>query len=252
VRALKSPAGQNQLIASLPGKDRRRLLASCDQVELTLADVLWEPGTRIRHVFFPIDMCISQLLPVNGRTGLELALVGSEGMLGVPLVLGTNVSLLGAVVRSSGTALRLSAASFSREYYLSAHLQRSLNRYIYVLMAQLARSAACMNFHVLDARLARWLLMTQDRVHSNEFHLTHELLAKMLGVRRVGITNAAGLLQKRRLVRYSRGEITVLDRIGLEGASCACYEDAKQVYSRAFAKGQRKVRKYSEPLSRPL
>lgn len=210
------------------------MVANSDEVELTLADALWVPERRIRHVYFPVDSCVSQLIPVDGHPSLEVALVGNEGMLGVPVLLGIAVAPLRAVVQSSGVALRMTAAAFRREHELSAALRRGLNRYVYVLMAQLARSAACMSFHGLDARLARWLLMTHDRAHSDEFHLTHELLAQMLGVRRVGITNAAGLLQKRKLVSYSRGDITVLNRMGLEAASCACYQDAKDTYERTL------------------
>jgi hypothetical protein len=210
------------------------LVANSDKVELTLADALWVPETRIRHVFFPVDSCVSQMIPVDSHPGLEVALVGNEGMLGVPVLLGIAVAPLRAVVQSSGVALRMTAAAFRREHGLSPALRRGLNRYVYVLMAQLARSAACMSFHGLDARLARWLLMTHDRAHSDEFHLTHELLAQMLGVRRVGITNAAGLLQKRKLVSYSRGDITILNRAGLEAASCECYQDAKDTYERTL------------------
>jgi CRP-like cAMP-binding protein len=151
-------------------------------------------------------------------------------MVGVPLMLGVDVSPLRAVVQGSGTALRMTAASFLREVESSLALRRKLHRYLYVLLTQLAQTAACNRFHVLDARLARWLLMTQDRAHSNEFHLTHEVLAQMLGVRRVGVTNAAGLLQEQKLVRYSRGNITVLDRVGLEAVSCGCYRAVKDTY----------------------
>jgi CRP-like cAMP-binding protein len=228
--ATKNTAGANRLIAALPRKDRQRVIANCDEVQLTLADYLWVPAKRIRHVYFPIDSCISQTIPVDGRAGVDVALVGDEGMLGVPLVLGIDVSPLRAVVQSSGIALRMTAAAFRREQRLSPALRRGLNRYIYVLMAQLARSAACMSFHGVNARLARWLLMSHDRAHSNEFYLTHELLAKILGVRRVGITNAAGLLQKRKLVSYRRGHITILNRAGLEACSCECYQDAKNAY----------------------
>jgi CRP-like cAMP-binding protein len=226
---IRAPA-VNLLLTNLPRKDRQHLLASCEQVELTLADVLCEPAARIQHVYFPADSFISLVIPVNSHASLEVELVGNEGMVGVPLMLGVDVSPLRAVVQGSGTALRMTAASFLREVESSLALRRKLHRYLYVLLTQLAQTAACNRFHVLDARLARWLLMTQDRAHSNEFHLTHEVLAQMLGVRRVGVTNAAGLLQEQKLVRYSRGNITVLDRVGLEAVSCGCYRAVKDTY----------------------
>jgi CRP-like cAMP-binding protein len=222
----------NCLVAALPSRDRRRLLAACEEVELIIGDVLYEPAERIRHVYFPVDGFISLLIPVDGRASLEVELVGDEGLLGVSLALGVDVAPLQALVQGSGAALRISAAAFRRELASSPALRRSINRYIYVLMAQLAQASVCTRFHVLDARLARWLLMTHDRAHSNQFHLTHEFLAQMLGVRRVGITNAAGLLQKRKLVSYSRGDIKILDRRGLEAASCGCYRTARATYER--------------------
>ena len=231
-RPLKRAPVANRLLAALPEKDLQRLLARCEHVELNFADVLCEPAERIRHVYFPADSFISLVIPVDGRASLEVELVGSEGLLGVPLMLGVDVSPLRAVVQGSGTALRLNAAAFRRELGSSLALRQILHRYLYVLITQLAQTAACNRFHVLDARLAHWLLMTHDRAHSNEFHLTHEVLAQMLGVRRVGITNAAGLLQKRNLVRYSRGNITILDRAGLEAVSCGCYRAVKDTYER--------------------
>lgn len=221
----------NHLLATLRSKDRRQLIAACDEVELVYGDVLWKPQSRIRNVYFPLDGFISRLVPVNGRKNLELALVGNEGMLGIPLVLGVNSSTLQALVQGSGGALRMSAASFRRELKQRPALRKQLNRYIYVLQAQLALTAACISFHSLDLRLAQWLLMTHDRADFGSFHLTHKFLAQMLGVRRVGITNAAGLLQKQKLLRYSRGEITILNRAGLEKASCVCYQASKDVYA---------------------
>jgi CRP-like cAMP-binding protein len=210
------------------------MLENCQQVDLTFADVLWEPGERIRHVYFPLDSIISLLIPVDGHENLEVRLIGNEGMLGVSPMLGIDVSPLPAVVQGSGAALRMTAASLRREQESNPALQRVLNRYTYVLLEQLAQATACISFHVLEARLARWLLMTHDRAHSNEFHLTHELLAQMLGVRRVGVTNAAGSLQKRKLVSYTRGEVTILDRVGLEAVSCKCYGATNDTYERVF------------------
>ena len=231
-RAMRRGPAPNLLLVALPRKDRQHLLTSCEQVELTLGDVLCEPGESIRHVYFPADSFISLVIPVSARASLEVELVGNEGMVGIPLMLGIDHSPLRVVVQGAGTALRMDAASFRRELEFSVALRQLLHRYTYVLLAQLAQTAACNRFHVLDARLARWLLMTHDRAHANEFHLTHEVLAQMLGVRRVGVTNAAGLLQKRNLVSYSRGNITVLDRAGLEAVSCGCYRTVQDTYER--------------------
>jgi CRP-like cAMP-binding protein len=221
---------ENHLIASLPRKERLRLQALCEPVRLVLAEVLCEPGIPTRHVYFPTEGFISLVAQIDGRPALEVGMVGREGMLGAHLALGVVTAPLHALVQGAGAAWRIATPAFRAELARSVPLQRGLNRYLYVLMAQLAASAACLRFHQIGPRLARWLLMTQDRAHADQFHVTHEFLSYMLGVRRVGITAAAGLLQRGGLIEYRRGELTVLDRTGLEAAACGCYAVDRKAY----------------------
>jgi len=222
----------NRLLEALPSSDRRRMLAGSESVKLVFADVLYSPGERLSHVYFPTSSFISLIMPVDDVTSLEVGLVGNEGMFGIPLVLGIDVSPLRAVVQGEGLALRMDAAPFCHELGRSQALQREMNRYVFVHMSQLAQTAACTRFHVVEARLARWLLMTQDRARASTFHITQEFMALMLGVRRVGVTKAARSLQTRGLIHYSRGDITVLDRRGLKSASCGCYKADREAYAR--------------------
>lgn len=220
----------------MSSKERQHFIEGCTPVELTLADILFEPGERIRYVYFPTESFISLITTIDTDASLEVGLVGNEGMLGISLILGVNVSPLRAVVQGAGKALRMDAEPFQRELEQNPVLQRELKRYLHVMVSQLAQTAACTHFHVLEERLARWLLMTQDRANSDTFHITHKFLAYMLGVRRVGVTNAATALQNRNLIQYSRGNIKIIDRKGLEAASCGCYAANITNYSKMIGK----------------
>lgn len=222
---------KNHLIERLPRKDRLHLLGSCEPVELVLSDVLCDSGKPTDYVYFPTAGFISLIATNAGLPGIEVGMVGAEGMLGVQVVLGVPIAPLHALVQGPGKAWRIGAVAFKLELEGSAALQRSMNRYLYVLMAQLAVSVACLRFHQIGPRLARWLLMSQDRARSDSFHVTHEFLAYMLGVRRVGITGAAGALQSEGLIEYHRGDFKVLNRQGLEAAACSCYAVDRKAYA---------------------
>jgi CRP-like cAMP-binding protein len=223
---------ENHLIERLPRKDRQHLLALCEPVELVLSQVLCEAGQATHHVYFPINGYISLMAVIDGHPGLEVGMVGREGMLGAPLSLGATTAPLRALVQGAGSAWRVSSADFTGELRRSTALQNGLDRYLYVRIAQLASAATCLHYHLIGPRLARWLLMSHDRAHADHFHVTHEFLAYMLGVRRVGVTVAAGELQRAGLIAYRRGEVRLLDRGGLEAAACSCYASDRQAYAR--------------------
>ncbi len=203
-------------------------------VSLTFGDILQEVEP-IRHVYFPVDCLVSLFAQLADRPVVEVGLVGSEGMVGVPLALGVRSSPVQALVQGSGTALRMKAASFEREFRRNGALQAGVYRYIHLLMGQFSQTAACNALHAIEARCARWLLMTRDGVKSDEFDLTHEFLARMLGVRRVGVTVAAGDLQRQGLIEYSRGHITILDAEKLEERACECYRVVRTLYEKESA-----------------
>jgi CRP-like cAMP-binding protein len=226
----KQAPASNSLLAALPSKEYRQLSRDLEQVALNYGEVLYEPGKQIKHVYFPNDSIVSLLTLVDRHQALEVGLVGREGMVGVPLALEISISPVRALVQGTGTALRMAAAAFLKAFRQSNALQRELHHYTYSLMVQITQTAACNRFHVVEARLARWLLMTHDRIHANPFQLTQEFLSQMLGVRRVGVTKAARALRDLGLISYSRGNITILDRKGLEAASCTCYEIVKDMH----------------------
>jgi CRP-like cAMP-binding protein len=234
VKTAKRAAATNRLLAGLPDLDRRRLLGRSTSIEIATADVLYESGKRIHDVYFPTGGSVSLITTLRGHDRLEVGLVGDEGMLGTSLVLGVTIAPSLALVQDPGTAWRIDAASFREELERSVALRVRLQRYVHVVMCQSAQTVACTRFHVVEARLARWLLMTRDRAHSDQFHSTHESLASILGVRRAGVTHAAGSLQQHKLIRYSRGQITILDRRGLEQSACACYVANQDTYARVM------------------
>lgn len=224
----------NQLLDALPDRVCKSIHKQSELVELAFGDILCAPRGEVAHVYFPTNSYISLEAPVNHAASLEVALIGNEGMLGMPLVLGVGTSPVGARVQTAGGAWRMSAGDFERVLQSIPALRRGLDGYIYVLITQLAQTAACTCFHLLEARLARRLLMAHDCVQTDTFYLTHARLAEILGVRRSGVTTAAGELQRGGLIHYSRGNITILNREGLEQASCACYQvvmRARQILS---------------------
>jgi len=222
-----NPQSRNRVLAAMPEKASRRFLSALTPVDLPLGQVLYKAGTTTRHVYFPIDGMVS-LLAVADRgsglnSGLEVGLVGREGMVGVALALGVSKSPVRALVQGAGSAMRMSAARFSKELKHNRLLRREVDRCAYMAMATAMQVAVCNKEHLLDARLARWLLMTRDRVSADKFRCTQQFIALMLGVRRAGVNSAAAELQRRGMIRYCRGTMQILDRKRLLARSCSCY-----------------------------
>lgn len=218
----------NMLLAALPPQEMARVLPLLEHVMVEAGQVLCEAGEPIEHIYFPHDCLVSLLGVAEGRMTLEVGQVGREGMLGVTAGLGHDMAQVRAVVQRAGSASRMDGARFRREVEHNPALQQVLYRYTEALLAQAIQIAVCSRFHVLEARLARSLLVTRDRLRSNRFHLTHEFLAHALGVRRVGVTKAASALQQQGLIDYSRGNIEIRDPDGLAAAACTCYRIVRQ------------------------
>jgi CRP-like cAMP-binding protein len=234
MQRLPSLRPHRSLLARIPAADRQQLLATCERVALSAGEVLCLPGEKIRHVFFPIEGSITLSGSEAGATQLGVALIGDEGMLGASLLLGTLPCPVHASVQRTGSAWRLDRNKFLQIIARGDALQRTLQRYLYVTSCQLSRTAGCARFHLAEARLARWLLMTRDRAHGDAFHLTHDYLAGVLGIRRAGVTRAASDLRAHRLIRYKRGDIVIDDNAGLERAACSCYAEDCRTYARVL------------------
>jgi len=225
----------NHLLNYLPKLDRNRFLEDCTPIELVFGETLNIAEEAINYVYFPLTGFISLLVEVGEKQSLEMGLIGNEGMLGATLVLDNPKAPMKSIVQGSGSALRMDATRFNHRVKSNLVVRKLVHNYLYVLMQQLAQTGACNNFHEVKQRLARWLLMTQDRTHSDHLQLTHQFLAKMLGVRRSAVTIAAGYLQQQGIISYNRGQITILSRLGLEKLSCECYFASVNAYQKTLA-----------------
>jgi CRP-like cAMP-binding protein len=230
-KAPKPPVG-NWLLDSLPRADIERVRPHLEAVPVAIKQVIYEPNGPIQHVYFPTSCIISLVTYMKDGASVEMATVGHEGMVGLPVFLGTGTMPSRAFGQVAGNSLRIATAAFTAEVKRNGPLVRVLNRYTQALFNQVAQTTACNRLHLVEQRCARWLLQTHDRVGSDQFLLTQEFLAQMLGVRRSGVSAAAGLLQKAGLIRYARGRITILDRAALESAACECYGVIKREFDR--------------------
>ncbi|MBN2509251.1 MAG: Crp/Fnr family transcriptional regulator [Spirochaetales bacterium] len=224
--------GDNNLLAVLKESDFMRLSPHLELVRLPLGDVLYESGGTLEWVYFPTDAIVSLLYVMEDGASAEIAVVGKEGVVGIALFLGGQTMPNRAVVQSAGNAYRLKGRILTQEFNRSGAVQHLLLRYTLALLTQMAQTAVCNRHHTVDQQLCRWLLLSLDRLPSNELSMTQELIANMLGVRREGVTEAAGKLQKAGLIDYHRGRITVLDRPGLEARVCECYEVVRAEFKR--------------------
>ena len=228
---------QNHLLDALPTSDYERLASHLELVPLKLGEVLYESGVQLRYVYFPTTSILSLLYVMEDGASAEIAIVGNEGILGISLFMGGETTPSRAVVQSAGHAFRLRAALLKNEFGRFGPTMHLLLRYTQALITQMAQTAVCNRHHSVDQQLCRWLLLSLDRLQTNELSMTQELIANMLGVRREGVTEAAGKLQNAGLISYQRGRITVLDRPGLEARSCECYQVVKTEFDRLLPYG---------------
>ena len=230
--ALADDPRQNSLLAALPDAEWARWQTQLEPVDLPLGKVLYESGSKLTHVYFPTTAIVSLLYVMEDGASAEIAVVGHEGIVGISLFMGGETTPSRALVQSAGKGFRLKAKLMLQEFNRAGPALHLLLRYTQALITQMAQTAVCNRHHSLDQQLCRWLLLSLDRLHSSELVMTQELIANMLGVRREGVTEAAGHLQRAGLIRYQRGRISVLDRDGLERRSCECYGVVKREYDR--------------------
>jgi CRP-like cAMP-binding protein len=226
---MSQPLNGNRLLSALPAEEYARLGPHLEPVSLSLSQILFRPEEQLRHAYFPTNSVVSLLTDLEDGTGMEVGLVGKEGVVGVSAFLGGSETKL-ATVQAGGEALRLRAETLREEFQRGGALQAALLRYAHALMVQISQSVVCNVRHGIEERLARWLLMYHDRLGADEFTLTHEFMANMLGVRRAGVSVAARKLQKLGFIRYQRGHIAILDRQGLEDFACECYPTVREKY----------------------
>lgn len=236
----RPPPIRNHLLAAMPDKDYKSLFPHLESVPLPFMKVLYESGKPIKHVYFPNDGLISLIVVMNDGTVREVGLIGNDGMLGVAVVLGQNTTLQRALIQMPGSAMRLRTEALKDELTKGGAIQELLQRYAHALFNQVSQSAACVSSHTVEKRLSRWLLMTHDHALGNEFRMKHEFMAMMLGVTRSVVTRAAGHFQNEKMISYTRGQVTILDRRGLEAAACECYRVLQEEYA---GKGHTRGRK---------
>jgi CRP-like cAMP-binding protein len=229
--AIELPSS-NHLLSNLPSGEYQQILEASETIELKFGDILCEPYERFRFVYFPLSGFISLMASVEDQQPLEMGLIGNEGLLGVTLILEVDTAVTRGIVHGNGSVLKIGTSQFKQLLKTTPVLLSRLKCYLFVIVTQFTQSASCNHFHKIESRLALWLLMSHDRTHTDHFHFTHDFLASILGVRRSSISIAANKLQRMELISYARGEIKVLNRSGLEAASCSCYAAMSNSYNR--------------------
>lgn len=225
----------NRLLAALPAKEYTRLLPQLEDISLAYAETIYEPGDIIRHVYFPNSGIVSLLMSVAESGILEVGVVGNEGMVGLPVFLGVETSSNQVIVQGDGTALRIKTEDFLKECGRGGSLPKLLKRYTHALLMQVSQTVVCTRFHLIEARLICLLLMMHDRMKADKFRITQELLSKLMGVRREAVNKSATYLQQNGLISYSRGNVSILNRAGLEAAACRCYSIVKEEYKNSYS-----------------